>query len=198
MTEVNTILKIDVKQKKFDSKTIFSNLELSINSGEIISIFGPSGCGKTTLVRMIAGLEQTSEGDVVLSGDYQNNIGFIFQKPVLYPHLNVGKNILLGCKARLDKHERLATVANSLELVNLPKFANRKVTTSSPNKEMMMTVPMRLETMTIVRWYLWQSIVCLLSVIVMTCVIMITMTTPIVQTQTATKRQTVMEFNFPA
>ena len=131
MTEVNTILRIGVKQKKFDSKTIFSNLELSVKSGEIISIFGPSGCGKTTLLRMIAGLEQTSEGDVVLSGDYQNNIGFIFQKPVLYPHLNVGKNILLGCKARLDKHERLATVSNSLELVNLPKFAHRKVTTLS-------------------------------------------------------------------
>ena len=48
-----------------------------------------------------------------------------------YPHLNVGKNILLGCKARLDKHERLATVSNSLELVNLPKFAHRKVTTLS-------------------------------------------------------------------
>ena len=131
MTEVNTILRIDVKQKKFDSKTIFSDLKLSVNSGEIISIFGPSGCGKTTLLRMIAGLEQTSEGDVVLSRDYQNHIGFIFQKPVLYPHLSVGKNILLGCKARLDKHERLATVANSLELVNLPKFADRKVTTLS-------------------------------------------------------------------
>ena len=84
MTEVNTILRIDVKQKKFDSKTIFSDLKLSVNSGEIISIFGPSGCGKTTLLRMIAGLEQTSEGDVVLSSDYQNHIGFIFQKPVLY------------------------------------------------------------------------------------------------------------------
>ena len=131
MTEVNTILRVDVKQKKFDSKTIFSDLKLSVNSGEIISIFGPSGCGKTTLLRMIAGLEQTSEGDVVLSSDYQNHIGFIFQKPVLYPHLSVGKNILLGCKSRLDKHERLATVANSLELVNLPKFANRKVTTLS-------------------------------------------------------------------
>ena len=131
MTEVNTILRIDVKQKKFDSKTIFTNLELSVKSGEIISIFGPSGCGKTTLLRMIAGLEQTSEGDVVLSSDYQNHIGFIFQKPVLYPHLSVGKNILLGCKSRLDKHERLETVANSLELVNLPKFANRKVTTLS-------------------------------------------------------------------
>ena len=131
MTEVNTILRIDVKQKKFDSKTIFSDLKLSVNSGEIISIFGPSGCGKTTLLRMIAGLEQTSEGDVVLSRDYQNHIGFIFQKPVLYPHLSVGKNLLLGCKSRLDKHERLATVANSLELVNLPKFADRKVTTLS-------------------------------------------------------------------
>ena len=131
MTEVNTILGIDVKQKKFDSKTIFSDLKLSVNSGEIISIFGPSGCGKTTLLRMIAGLEQTSEGDIVLSSDYQNHIGFIFQKPVLYPHLSVGKNILLGCKSRMDKHERLATLANSLELVNLPKFANRKVTTLS-------------------------------------------------------------------
>jgi len=96
-----------------------------------VSIYGPSGCGKTTLLRMIAGLETARLNEVWFDDNVDQNIGFIFQKPVLYPHLNVAKNILLGIKSKLSKSEKLSTVNQSLELVNLSGFENRNVSTLS-------------------------------------------------------------------
>ena len=131
MAEVNSFLTVNIEDKQFENTTIFSNLRLSMREDEIISIFGPSGCGKTTLLRMIAGLEETIENEIILADVYQHQVGFIFQKPVLYPHLNVAKNILLGSTAKLTKQEQLATVDESLQMVGLPGFGKRKVTTLS-------------------------------------------------------------------
>tara|TARA_B100000965_G_scaffold287278_1_gene245053 strand:- start:5460 stop:6131 length:672 start_codon:yes stop_codon:yes gene_type:complete len=125
------IVKIEIGKKVFGHKTIFSNLKLSISKGEIVSIFGPSGCGKTTLLRMISGLESIHDNEIIFNEKNTGNIGFIFQKPVLYPHLNVGKNILLGVNKKLSKQEKIATIESSLELVNLSGYAERKVTTLS-------------------------------------------------------------------
>ena len=108
MANDDAFLQVDIETKEFDDKVVFSGLKLSLRKGEIISIFGPSGCGKTTLLRMIAGLESAGKGDISLPMIENFSIGFIFQKPVLYPHLNVGKNILLGSKQKLDKHHRHA------------------------------------------------------------------------------------------
>jgi len=124
------IVKIEIGKKSFGDKTIFSNLKLSISKGEIVSIFGSSGCGKTTLLRMISGLESAHDDEIIFD-ENTGNIGFIFQKPVLYPHLNVGKNILLGVNKKLSKQEKIATIESSLELVNLSGYAERKVTTLS-------------------------------------------------------------------
>ena len=90
--------------KKFSELNLFSGLNLSVIENEIIAIIGPSGCGKTTLLRMICGLEKDYNGKIEFDGkdiseiSMQDKIGFIFQKPILFPHLNVGKNILLGCR----------------------------------------------------------------------------------------------------
>ena len=100
MANDDAFLQVDIDTKEFDDKVVFSALKLSLRKGEIISIFGPSGCGKTTLLRMIAGLESAGKGDISLPMIENFSIGFIFQKPVLYPHLNVGKNILLGSKQK--------------------------------------------------------------------------------------------------
>ena len=125
------IVKIEIGKKVFEEKTIFSNLKLSISKGEIVSIFGPSGCGKTTLLRMISGLESVNDNEIIFDKKSAGNIGFIFQKPVLYPHLNVGKNILLGVNKKISKQEKIAIIESSLELVNLSGYAERKVTTLS-------------------------------------------------------------------
>ncbi len=125
------VLTVDIGKKSFDSEPIFSKLKLAIKSGEIVSIFGASGCGKTTLLRMIAGLEHSNLGEIKIADDYANRIGFIFQKPILYPHLNVGKNILLGSKQRLPKNAREETIIKSLKTVKLTDFGGRKVTTLS-------------------------------------------------------------------
>ena len=131
MSDEKIIAKIAVQDKSFASEPIFSNLKLSVKQGEIVSIYGPSGCGKTTLLRMIAGLETARLNEIWFDDNVDQNIGFIFQKPVLYPHLNVAKNILLGTKSKLSKSEKLSTVKQSLELVNLSGFENRNVSTLS-------------------------------------------------------------------
>ena len=125
------IVKIEIGKKDFGDKTIFSNLELSISKGEIVSLLGASGCGKTTLLRMISGLESVNDNEIIFDEKSAGNIGFISQKPVLYPHLNVGKNILLGVNKKLSKQEKIATIESSLDLVNLSGYAERKVTTLS-------------------------------------------------------------------
>ena len=125
------IVKIEISKKDFGDKTIFSNLELSISKGEIVSLLGASGCGKTPLLRMISGLESVNDNEIIFDEKSTGNIGFIFQKPVLYPHLNVGKNILLGVNKKISKQEKIAIIESSLELVNLSGYAERKVTTLS-------------------------------------------------------------------
>ena len=131
MANDDAFLQVDIETKEFDDKVVFSALKLSLRKGEIISIFGPSGCGKTTLLRMIAGLESAGKGDISLPMIENFSIGFIFQKPVLYPHLNVGKNILLGSKQKLNKTERLVVLKESLAMVNLSGYSSRKITTLS-------------------------------------------------------------------
>ena len=131
MANDDAFLQVDIDTKQFDDKVVFSALKLSLRKGEIISIFGPSGCGKTTLLRMIAGLESAGKGDISLPMIENFSIGFIFQKPVLYPHLNVGKNILLGSKQKLNKTEKSVVLKESLAMVNLSGYSSRKVTTLS-------------------------------------------------------------------
>ena len=131
MANDDAYLHVNIGSKRFEEQVVFSALKLSLSEGEIISIFGPSGCGKTTLLRMIAGLESAGEGEVLLPVVENFSIGFIFQKPVLYPHLNVGKNILLGSKQKLSKTEKSATLKESLAMVNLSGYSSRKVTTLS-------------------------------------------------------------------
>ncbi len=122
---------VDIESKKFDNQMVFSKLKFSMKEGEIISIFGPSGCGKTTLLRMIAGLEASEDHNISVPKNQEFSIGFIFQTPVLYPHLNVGKNILLGHKTKLSKQEKSDVLKQSLAMIDLSGYSNRKVTTLS-------------------------------------------------------------------
>ena len=131
MDNKDNVVEITIEQKELSGKVLFENMNLSLKDGEVISLLGPSGCGKTTLLRMIADLESSIEGEIIIDENISDYVGFIFQKPILYPHLNVAKNILLGNNQKLSKIKQEELVNDSLELVNLSGFANRKVTTLS-------------------------------------------------------------------
>ena len=110
------------------------DVNLTVSSGEFVSLLGPSGCGKTTTLRLIAGFEQPTAGKVLLDGaDVTNTpankrkVNTVFQSYALFPHLDVAKNVAFGLKyKKLDKSERAKRVAAALELVNLTEFADRK------------------------------------------------------------------------
>ena len=116
-----------------NEKVIFSELDLVVESGEIISILGPSGCGKTTLLRASCGLVSLTEGERYLEderlGDkvIRPEITMLFQQPVLYPHLNVAQNIALGAPKDWKKEEVNQRLNEVLASIGLSGFNQRGV-----------------------------------------------------------------------
>ena len=95
--------------KRFGSFTAVDSVSFGVPSGSFFSILGPSGCGKTTLMRMIAGFENPSEGDILIKdrsvlNDPPNkrNVKMVFQHLALFPMMNVGENIAYGLRCRGD------------------------------------------------------------------------------------------------
>jgi len=123
--------------KRYGEVTAARNLNLAVNQGEFLSLLGPSGCGKTTTLRMIAGFDQPSEGDVFLHGElingvpaYRRPVNMVFQHYALFPHLNIADNVAYGLRQRSPKpsaNEITQRVNNMLELVQLSGFQNRKI-----------------------------------------------------------------------
>lgn len=105
---------------------VLSDIDLTIESGKFISIVGASGCGKSTLIRIIAGLESATNGEVVIEGKKVTKpsveIGLIFQEPRLYPWLTVEQNIAFGIHEKLDKQYRKELVQKYIDLVELTGF----------------------------------------------------------------------------
>ncbi|MGC9368257.1 MAG: ABC transporter ATP-binding protein [Paracoccaceae bacterium] len=123
--------------KRFGDVLAADNLNLAIAEGEFLSFLGPSGCGKTTALRMLAGFEQPTEGEVLLDGEVVNAldahlrpVNMVFQHYALFPHLTVAQNIGYGLKQRrprLSKPEIAEKVAKALELVQLGGFDSRRI-----------------------------------------------------------------------
>jgi putrescine transport system ATP-binding protein len=120
--------------KKYGDFTAVSNLSLDIYEREFFSLLGPSGCGKTTLMRMLAGFEEPTEGRILLQGNdisgvppYRRPTNMMFQSYALFPHMTVEKNIAFGLEQdKLSKGEIEARVQEMLKLVKLEEFAKRK------------------------------------------------------------------------
>ena len=127
MKDSTIILQLKNLSKTFDSKTVFQQLSLDVKENEIVALIGPSGCGKSTLLRMIADLESVDTGSIRFCDTTEGTIGYVFQKPILYPHLNVEGNIALGFGQKVAKSERKVRIAKELELVGLGGFSSRKV-----------------------------------------------------------------------
>jgi spermidine/putrescine transport system ATP-binding protein len=120
--------------KRFDVVTAVDGIDLHVPAGEFFSLLGPSGCGKTTTLRMIAGFEEPTSGEILLDGTdvaytpaHERNVNTVFQNYALFPHLNVYDNIAFGLKrAKRPKEEIRERVGRALELVQLPGYERRK------------------------------------------------------------------------
>jgi len=119
--------------KTFGSTVAVDRLDLEIREGEFFALLGPSGCGKTTTLRIIAGLQAPTTGDVYVRGElvtavpaHKRNIGMVFQDYALFPHMNVSDNIAFGLRMKHWPKKRIAPrVEELLELIRLPDIAGR-------------------------------------------------------------------------
>lgn len=112
-----SLMDIRVEHKAFAGNTVLRDIDLSLQSGEIVSLLGPSGCGKSTLLRIVAGLEQDFRGSVQR---IQGEVAFVFQEPRLMPWLTVAQNIGFSDDDRYDRH----WVGQLIEEVGLSGFAD--------------------------------------------------------------------------
>jgi ABC-type nitrate/sulfonate/bicarbonate transport system ATPase subunit len=140
MKEFVTTLRLKNLAKTFDSQLIFENLNVEVHENEIVALLGPSGCGKSTLLRMIAGLESVDTGRIEFAESMQTDVGYVFQKPILYPHLDVAGNVALGIGEKITKKKRKEKIANELRLVGLEGFSSRKIESLSGGEAQRVTV----------------------------------------------------------
>jgi spermidine/putrescine transport system ATP-binding protein len=147
--------------KSFDDVVVVEDFNLEVKKGEFVTFLGPSGCGKTTTLRMIAGFEISTEGQITLKGEdisklppYERPINTVFQRYALFPHLNIYDNIAFGLKLKtnevtykkdngkiitrkekLSKKEIDKKVKRALEIVDLEGFEKRSVDTLSGGQQ---------------------------------------------------------------
>ena len=161
MKEKKIIIELKDVKKEYEETVAVECMNLQVNKGEFVTFLGPSGCGKTTTLRMIAGFEIPSSGEILLNGQditklppYKRPINTVFQRYALFPHLDVYDNVAFGLKLKritetqIDKHgvsrqvERKLTreeidtkVTNALKIVDLEEFEGRDITTLSGGQQ---------------------------------------------------------------
>jgi putative spermidine/putrescine transport system ATP-binding protein len=123
-------------RKSYGDVVAVAGIDLEVANGEFFSLLGPSGSGKTTTLRMIAGFELPTEGEVLLEGrdvsklaPYQRDVNTVFQDYALFPHMTVGDNVAYGLMVkRVRKSERRERAAEALRMVRLEGFEKRRPT----------------------------------------------------------------------
>ena len=125
--------------KRFGAVTAVNDFNLTVKDGEFVSILGPSGCGKTTTLRMIAGFERATEGEIYIGDNCvsssekgtfappeKRDIGMVFQSYAVWPHMTVAENVGYPLKIqKVDKETRAKRVQEMLELVHLGEYGER-------------------------------------------------------------------------
>ena len=120
--------------KRFGVAVAVDDVSLEVNAGEFLSLLGPSGCGKTTTLRMLAGFEDPTEGDLFISGrsvrgvpPHKRDVNTVFQHYSLFPHMSVAENVAYGLRQKkTPKDEVNRRVGEALDMVKMSPLANRK------------------------------------------------------------------------
>lgn len=131
---IGPMVKLHHLVKRFGTQTVVHDLSLDIEKGEFLTLLGPSGCGKTTTLRMIAGFEHPTSGQIMLDGEYVQglpaygrDVNTVFQSYALFPHLNAYENVAFGLRVKkVSKNEIDTRVRKALKLVQLEDYASRK------------------------------------------------------------------------
>jgi spermidine/putrescine transport system ATP-binding protein len=127
-------LELRALEKRFEEVTAVDSIDLEVTAGEFFSLLGPSGCGKTTTLRLIAGFERPSGGEILLDGTSlaavspdRRNVNTVFQSYALFPHLDVLDNVSFGMRyQKVPRKERERRAREALELVELGALAKRR------------------------------------------------------------------------
>jgi len=120
--------------KRFDEVEAVRNISLNIPDNEFVVLVGPSGCGKSTTLRMIAGLEEVTEGEILIGGDVVNDvppkdrdIAMVFQNYALYPHMTVFENMSFGLRLRrIPKADIRARVEQAAKILDIADLLDRR------------------------------------------------------------------------
>lgn len=143
MQDSDYIIRVENVSKSFGDKIVLNDVNLFIRKGEFVTILGPSGCGKTTLLRLIAGYQTSTSGEIYISGKditqtppHLRPVNTVFQKYALFPHLNVYNNIAFGLKLKkVPKAVIEKKVKQALKMVGLTDYEYRDVDSLSGGQQ---------------------------------------------------------------
>ncbi|MGC2939881.1 ABC transporter ATP-binding protein [Brevibacterium sp. FAM 24638] len=127
------VVELKAVDQLFSGNHVIKNLDLNIQEGEFLSLLGPSGCGKTTILRLIAGFDEPSTGELLIDGDSalgktpeSRPINTVFQSYALFPHMNIRENVAYGLRRKRWPKARIPqAVKDGLEMVNMSEYADR-------------------------------------------------------------------------
>ncbi len=130
---MSDVLALEGVSKRYGTQVAVDSLDLTLRSGEFLTLLGPSGSGKTTTLMMVAGLQQPDTGTIRLNGasvadlpPYRRDIGMVFQHYALFPHMTVRRNVGFPLEMRrLPRPQIAKLVDEALELVRLPGLGDR-------------------------------------------------------------------------
>ena len=133
------IISFDQVVKRYDDETVLKKVSFEIEQGKFYTLLGPSGCGKTTILRIIAGFTEATEGDIYFEGKRLNDlpankrqVNTVFQDYALFPHMNVFDNVAFGLKIKkMSKSDIEKKVKDALRMVQLPGSEKREISEMS-------------------------------------------------------------------
>ena len=137
------LLEVRAVAKRFGAHEVLKGISINVSAGEFITLLGESGSGKTTMLRLIAGFEQPSSGEIWMNGarldtlpPYKRRVNTVFQQYALFPHLNVSDNVAYGLRVtNAPSNEIDARVADALRMVKMNSFASARPATLSGGQQ---------------------------------------------------------------